>query len=69
MASGAGMGRSVRRLGKRIAGARLDPYLVARVRFLLFVAALLVIAVAFVAGDDWFVSRFATYDWARDLGF
>lgn len=61
--------KSIRRTGKRIASARLDPFLVARVRFLLFISAMLVLAIAFMKGDDWFVQRFATYDWARDLGF
>jgi len=69
MSEGAGMLKAIRRTGKRIAGTRLDPFFVARIRFLLLISALLVLAIAFWNGDDWFVKRFATYDWARDLGF
>jgi hypothetical protein len=38
-------------------------------RFVLFIAAIMALTLAFMARDDWFVSNFANYDWARDLGF
>jgi hypothetical protein len=69
MSEGAGAMKAIRRTGKRIASARLDPFVVARVRFILFIAALMSLALAFYYADDWFVREFATYDWARDLGF
>jgi hypothetical protein len=69
MSRGANIVKAVRRAGKRIAGARLDPFLVARVRFIVFIGALLALTLAFMVHDDWFVRNFATYDWARDLGF
>jgi len=69
MEKGAGVLKAMRRTGKRIASARLDPFVEARVRFVLFIAALMSLALAFYYADDWFVREFATYDWARDLGF
>jgi hypothetical protein len=57
------------RTGVRIANSRLDGGTVSRVRFILFVGALLALTLAFMMNDDWFVREFATYDWARDLGF
>lgn len=56
-------------LGVRIAKTRLKAAVVARTRLLLLIGALLMLYVAFQYGQDWYVEEFATYDWARDLGF
>ncbi len=63
------MKRRIWRTGIRIANSRLDAGTVSRVRFILFITALLALTLAFMVNDDWFVQEFATYDWARDLGF
>ena len=60
---------AVKRAGSRLANARLDPFFIARMRFILLIAAIMTLSLAFMARDDWFVEEFATYDWARDLGF
>jgi hypothetical protein len=69
MSRGADFVSAVKRSGTRLANARLDPFFVARMRFVLFIAAIMALTLAFMARDDWFVSNFANYDWARDLGF
>jgi len=56
-------------LGVRIARTRFKAAVVARTRLLLLIGALLMLYVAFQYGQDWYVEEFATYDWARDLGF
>ena len=57
------------RLGVRIARTRLKANTVSRVRLLLLIGALLTLYLAFAYSQDWYVEEFATYDWARDLGF
>jgi hypothetical protein len=57
------------RLGVKIARTRLTTAAVSRTRLLLLIMALLTLYVAFKYGQDWYVEEFATYDWARDLGF
>jgi hypothetical protein len=57
------------KLGVRIAKTRLKAATVSRTRLLLLIWALLTLYVAFRYGQDWYVEEFATYDWARDLGF
>lgn len=57
------------RLGVRIAHSRPQATTVSRVRLLLLIGALLTLYLAFKYTHDWYVEEFATYDWARDLGF
>lgn len=57
------------KLGSRMARTRLDPNTVSRVRLLLLIGALLTLYLGFAYNQDWYVEEFATYDWARDLGF
>lgn len=57
------------KLGVRIARTRLSQSTVSRVRLLLLIGALLTLYLAFSFSQDWYVEEFATYDWARDLGF
>lgn len=57
------------KLGVKIARTRLRPSTVSRVRLLLLIGALLTLYLAFEYSQDWYVEEFATYDWARDLGF
>jgi hypothetical protein len=57
------------KLGQRIARTRLNPGTESRVRLILLIGALLTLYLAFANSQDWFVENFATYDWARDLGF
>ena len=57
------------RLGVKIARTRLQANTVSRVRLLLLIGALLTLYLAFKYTQDWYVEEFATYDWARDLGF
>jgi len=57
------------KLGVRIARTRLKANTVSRVRLLLLLGALLCLYLAFQFSQDWYVAEFATYDWARDLGF
>lgn len=57
------------KLGSRMARTRVKPGTESRVRLLLLIGALLALYLAFANSQDWFVAEFATYDWARDLGF
>ncbi len=57
------------KLGVKIARTRLNPNTVSRVRLLLLIGALLTLYLGFSYSQDWYVEEFATYDWARDLGF
>lgn len=57
------------KLGVRIAHTRLKANTVSRVRLLLLIGALLTLYLAFAYSQDWYVEKFATYDWARDLGY
>ena len=57
------------KLGVRIARTRLTAATVSRTRLILLIAALLTLYVGFDYGQDWYVEEYATYDWARDLGF
>ncbi|UCC93669.1 MAG: hypothetical protein JSW25_03115 [Thermoplasmata archaeon] len=57
------------KLGVKIARTRLKANTISRVRLLLLIGALLTLYLAFEYSQDWYVEEFATYDWARDLGF
>jgi hypothetical protein len=69
MADEPSIGDRIFKLGSRIARTRLEPATVSRVRLLLLIGALLTLYLAFTYSQDWYVEEFATYDWARDLGF
>lgn len=69
MADEPSIGDRIYKLGVRIARTRLKPATVSRVRLLLLIGALLTLYLAFTYSQDWYVEEFATYDWARDLGF
>lgn len=61
--------RRIFKLGVRIAHTRLKANTVSRVRLLLLIGALLTLYLAFAYSQDWYVEKFATYDWARELGY
>ena len=65
----ASLGERIYKLGVRIARSRPKAATVSRVRLLLLIGALLTLYLAFKYTQDWYVEEFATYDWARDLGF
>jgi hypothetical protein len=53
----------------RVRGAFVSEDLIIRLRWFLLFTAILGIYIGFQAGDDWYVKEFATYDWARGLGY
>ena len=64
------------RFGKRIKGAvertrvaMVSEDLIIRLRWFLLFTGLLAIYIGLQVGDDWYVKEFATYDWARGLGY
>jgi len=61
--------RFVRLMAKRLSEFELTPELVVRIRFVLFLSAILALILAFQVGDDWYVREFANYDWARHIGY
>ncbi len=69
MASVESLRERIYKLGVKIARTRLKANTVSRVRLLLLIGALLTLYLAFEYSQDWYVEEFATYDWARDLGF
>lgn len=62
-------GRLFDPIKRKMRGFRLTAEVTARVRWVLFVLAFLLLFLAFQMGDDWFVREFANYDWARSIGF
>ena len=64
-----GFGKVLEPIEKRISGFKMTPEFITRMRFALFMAAFLLLFLAFQVGDDWFVREFANYDWARAIGF
>jgi len=53
----------------RVRGAFVSEDLIIRLRWFLLLTAILGIYIGFQVGDDWYVKEFATYDWARGLGY
>jgi hypothetical protein len=49
--------------------AMVSEDLIIRLRWFLLFTAILAIYIGFQVGDDWYVKEFATYDWARGLGY
>jgi hypothetical protein len=56
-------------LKNRLQGFTITSAFAGRMRAVLFVAAFILLYLAFQVGDDWFVREFANYDWARSIGF
>ncbi|MCK5562291.1 MAG: hypothetical protein KAJ51_16950 [Thermoplasmata archaeon] len=56
-------------LKNRLQGFTITAAFAGRMRAVLFVAAFILLFLAFQVGDDWFVREFANYDWARSIGF
>jgi len=56
-------------LGARLRGTLVGDDLIIRLRWFLLFMAILAIYLGLQAGDDWYVKEFATYDWARGLGY
>ena len=54
---------------ERVRGAFVSEDLIIRLRWFLLFTAILAIYIGFQVGDDWYVKEFATYDWARGLGY
>ena len=69
MAGDMSLGERIYKLGVKIARTRLKANTISRVRLLLLIAALLSLYLAFDMSQDWYVEEFATYDWARELGY
>ena len=53
----------------RVRGALVSEDLIIRLRWFFLLTAILGIYIGFQVGDDWYVKEFATYDWARGLGY
>lgn len=53
----------------RVRGAFVSEDLIIRLRWFLLLTGILGVYIGFQAGDDWYVKEFATYDWARGLGY
>jgi len=58
-----------RSIERKIKEFKLTAEFISRMRWVLFVIAFLLLFLAFQVGDDWFVRKFANYDWARSIGF
>ncbi len=54
---------------ERLRGAFVSEDLIIRLRWFLLFTGLLGIYIGLQVGDDWYVKEFATYDWARGLGY
>jgi len=61
--------KPLRSIESKIKEFKLTAEFISRMRWVLFVIAFLLLFLAFQAGDDWFVRKFANYDWARSIGF
>lgn len=57
------------KLVHRVRGAFVSEDLIIRLRWFFLLTGLLAVYIGFQAGDDWYVKEFATYDWARGLGY
>jgi hypothetical protein len=53
----------------RIRGSIAVDDLIIRLRWFLLLTGVLAIYIGLQLGDDWYVKEFATYDWARGLGY
>ena len=53
----------------RLRGSIVTEDVIIRLRWFLLFTAILAIYLGLQFGDDWYVKEFATYDWARGLGY
>jgi hypothetical protein len=60
---------SLSSLAVRLRGSIVTDDFIIRLRWFLLFTAILAIYLGFTVGDDWYVKEFATYDWARGLGY
>jgi hypothetical protein len=56
-------------LVERLRGSIVVDDLIIRLRWFLLLTGVLAIYIGLQLGDDWYVKEFATYDWARGLGY
>ena len=61
--------KRVSRFALRVRAAIVSEDLIIRLRWFLLLTAILGIYIGLQVGDDWYVKEFATYDWARGLGY
>lgn len=61
--------KRIRQAAERARVAMVSEDLIIRLRWFLLFTALLAIYIGLQVGDDWYVKEFATYDWARGLGY
>jgi hypothetical protein len=59
----------IRQAAERARVAIVSEDIIIRLRWFLLFTALLAIYIGIQVGDDWYVKEFATYDWARGLGY
>ena len=55
--------------GKGVGMLVIAEDIIIRLRWFLLFTGILAIYIGLQAGDDWYVKEFATYDWARGLGY
>lgn len=63
------LAKRVSRFALRVRAAIVSEDLIIRLRWFLLLTGILGIYIGFQVGDDWYVKEFATYDWARGLGY
>ena len=61
--------KRIKQAAERARVALVSEDLIIRLRWFLLFTALLAIYIGLQVGDDWYVKEFATYDWARGLGY
>ena len=61
--------KRISQAAESVRGAFVSEDLVIRLRWFLLFTGILAIYIGLQVGDDWYVKEFATYDWARGLGY
>jgi hypothetical protein len=61
--------KGLSKLVLRVRGSIVSDDFIIRLRWFLLFIGILAIYLGLQAGDDWWVKEFATYDWARGLGY
>jgi hypothetical protein len=61
--------KRIKQAAERARVAMVSEDLIIRLRWFLLFTAVLAIYIGIQVGDDWYVKEFATYDWARGLGY
>jgi hypothetical protein len=64
-----GFTKRIRQAAERARVAMVSEDLIIRLRWFLLFTAVLAIYIGLQIGDDWYIKEFATYDWARGLGY